>query len=184
MAKTEGKGGGGAEGSEGEAGETQGLACRGGKANGPEKEGGGRAPPTWNRYDCLINIINWCSECSLLEKITNDYTLLVTEEKKQRDIEEKRRRLEESEKKRQAMMQAMKDQASKKGPNFTITKKGLEVSTWLLINMRNYQYQNVRLTTKNSRYRATSRRHSSSVTRRKSSSRRRRRSPWVSASSP
>ena len=44
------------------------------------------------------------------------------EEKKQRDIEEKRRRLEESEKKRQAMMQAMKDQASKKGPNFTITK--------------------------------------------------------------
>lgn len=46
------------------------------------------------------------------------------EEKKQRDIEEKRRRLEESEKKRQAMMQAMKDQ-SKKGPNFTITKKDL-----------------------------------------------------------
>ncbi|KAK2580157.1 hypothetical protein KPH14_012429 [Odynerus spinipes] len=47
------------------------------------------------------------------------------EEKKQRDIEEKRRRLEESEKKRQAMMQAMKDQANKKGPNFTITKKDL-----------------------------------------------------------
>ncbi|XP_046432162.1 troponin T, skeletal muscle isoform X5 [Neodiprion fabricii] len=46
------------------------------------------------------------------------------EEKKQRDIEEKRRRLEESEKKRQAMMQAMKDQ-TKKGPNFTITKKDL-----------------------------------------------------------
>lgn len=48
--------------------------------------------------------------------------LVFAEEKKQRDIEEKRRRLEESEKKRQAMMQAMKDQASKKGPNFTITK--------------------------------------------------------------
>ncbi|XP_032681061.1 troponin T-like isoform X3 [Odontomachus brunneus] len=46
------------------------------------------------------------------------------EEKKQRDIEEKRRRLEESEKKRQAMMQAVKEQ-SKKGPNFTITKKDL-----------------------------------------------------------
>ncbi|XP_076387674.1 troponin T, skeletal muscle isoform X7 [Megachile rotundata] len=46
------------------------------------------------------------------------------EEKKQRDIEEKRKRLEESEKKRQAMMQAMKDQ-SKKGPNFTITRKDL-----------------------------------------------------------
>ncbi|XP_014488543.1 PREDICTED: troponin T-like isoform X3 [Dinoponera quadriceps] len=45
------------------------------------------------------------------------------EEKKQRDIEEKRRRLEESEKKRQAMLQSMKDQATKKGPNFTITKK-------------------------------------------------------------
>lgn len=43
------------------------------------------------------------------------------------------RRLEESEKKRQAMMQSLKDQASKKGPNFTITKKdlsvGIEVST-------------------------------------------------------
>lgn len=38
------------------------------------------------------------------------------------------RRLEESEKKRQAMMQAMKDQASKKGPNFTITRKDLTVS--------------------------------------------------------
>ena len=37
------------------------------------------------------------------------------------------RRLEESEKKRQAMMQAMKDQASKKGPNFTITRKDLAV---------------------------------------------------------
>ena len=47
------------------------------------------------------------------------------EEKKQRDIEEKRKRLEESEKKRQAMMQAMKDQANKKGPNFTITRKDL-----------------------------------------------------------
>lgn len=44
------------------------------------------------------------------------------EEKKQRDIEEKRRRLEEAEKKRQAMMQAHKEQ-TKKGPNFTITKK-------------------------------------------------------------
>lgn len=40
-------------------------------------------------------------------------------------MEEKRRRLEESEKKRQAMMQAMKEQASKKGPNFTIQKKDL-----------------------------------------------------------
>lgn len=38
------------------------------------------------------------------------------------------RRLEESEKKRQAMMQAMKDQASKKGPNFVITKKDLQVN--------------------------------------------------------
>lgn len=37
------------------------------------------------------------------------------------------RRLEESEKKRQAMMQAMKEQASKKGPNFTITRKDLAV---------------------------------------------------------
>ncbi|XP_063236534.1 troponin T isoform X5 [Bacillus rossius redtenbacheri] len=45
------------------------------------------------------------------------------EEKKQRDIEEKRRRLEEAEKKRQAMMQALKQDQSKKGPNFTITKK-------------------------------------------------------------
>lgn len=38
------------------------------------------------------------------------------------------RRLEESEKKRQAMMQAVKEQ-SKKGPNFTITKKDLSVGT-------------------------------------------------------
>lgn len=57
--------------------------------------------------------------------------LFKSEEKKQRDIEEKRRRLEESEKKRQAMMQAMKDQASKKGPNFTITKKDLAVRNLL-----------------------------------------------------
>ncbi|CAB0029733.1 unnamed protein product [Trichogramma brassicae] len=48
------------------------------------------------------------------------------EEKKQRDIEEKRRRLEESEKKRQAMLQALKDQTSKKGPNFVIQKKNLD----------------------------------------------------------
>lgn len=43
------------------------------------------------------------------------------------------RRLEESEKKRQAMMQAVKEQ-SKKGPNFTITKKDLSVSIWILIS--------------------------------------------------
>ena len=45
------------------------------------------------------------------------------EEKKQRDIEEKRRRLEEAEKKRQAMMNALREQSKKQGPNFTITKK-------------------------------------------------------------
>ncbi|KAK4881224.1 hypothetical protein RN001_004543 [Aquatica leii] len=45
------------------------------------------------------------------------------EEKKQREQEEKRQRLEDAEKKRQTMMQALKDQSAKKGPNFTIQKR-------------------------------------------------------------
>ncbi|KAF2894680.1 hypothetical protein ILUMI_11495 [Ignelater luminosus] len=45
------------------------------------------------------------------------------EEKKQRDQEEKRQRLEDAEKKRQQMMQSLKDQSNKKGPNFTIIKR-------------------------------------------------------------
>lgn len=50
------------------------------------------------------------------------------EEKKQREQEEKRQRLEDAEKKRQLMMQALKDQSSKKGPNFTIQKREPGVS--------------------------------------------------------
>lgn len=45
------------------------------------------------------------------------------EEKKIRDHEEKIRRLEEAEKKRQAMMQALKEQAKNKGPNFVVSRK-------------------------------------------------------------
>lgn len=52
------------------------------------------------------------------------------------------RRLEESEKKRQAMMQAMKDQSKAKGPNFTITKKDLSVTTLFFFHSSNYIFSN------------------------------------------
>ncbi|XP_060526018.1 troponin T, skeletal muscle-like [Cylas formicarius] len=55
------------------------------------------------------------------KKAEEERRLREIEEKKQKDIEEKRQRLEEAEKKRQAMMQAMN--ATKKGPNFTVTKR-------------------------------------------------------------
>lgn len=112
--------------------------------------------------------------------MTKNFILQLSEEKKQREQEEKRRRLEESEKKRQAMMQAMKDQASKKGPNFTITKKDIGVSIFILfiINHQNTSKINYYIL-----LRAPSRRRNSSATRRRSNSRRRKRSRWASASS-
>lgn len=45
------------------------------------------------------------------------------EDKKVRDHENKIKRLEEAEKRRQAMMQALKEQSKKKGPNFIVKGK-------------------------------------------------------------
>jgi len=90
------------------------------------------------------------------------------------------RRLEESEKKRQAMMQAMKDQSKAKGPNFTITKKDLSVSSRML----SYRPRSDTMKLPSCKTRVILHRRNSSVTRRKSSWRRRRRFPSAFASSP